>query len=42
VSSRTGLVSQNVQCKTDESAADRQIGTIGRLGCGGAELLGKT
>src|SRR6266403_1504050 len=42
VSSRTGLVAQNVQRKTDESAADRHIGTIGRLGCDGAELLGET
>src|SRR6267142_4837172 len=42
VSSRTGLVSQNVQRKTDESAADRHIETIGRLGCNAAELLGQT
>src|SRR6266446_10367199 len=42
VSSRTRLVSQNVQRKTDESAADRHIGTIGCLGCDGAELLAQT
>ena len=42
VSSRTRLVSQNVQRKTDESTADRHIGAIGRLGGGGAELLGET
>src|SRR2546422_6270860 len=42
VSSRTGLVAQNVQRKTDESAADRHIGTISRLVCDGAELLGET
>jgi hypothetical protein len=42
VSSRTRLVSENVQRKTDESAADRHIGTIARLGCDGAELLGET
>ncbi len=42
VSSRARLVSQNVQRKTDESAADRHIGTIGGLGCEGAELLGET
>src|SRR6266851_9617550 len=42
VSSRTRLVSENVQRKTDEPAADRHIGTSGRLGCDGAELLGET
>src|SRR6266581_6831060 len=42
VSSRARLVSQNVQRKTDESAADRHIGTIGCLGCDGAELLAQT
>src|SRR6266478_269892 len=42
VSSRTRLVSENVQRKTDESAADRHIGTSGRLRCDGAELLGET
>src|SRR5262245_43533251 len=39
VSSCTRLVSQNMQCKTDESAAGCHIGTIGGFGCGGAELL---
>src|SRR6266513_2469447 len=42
VSSRTRLVSENVQRKTDESAADRHIGTSGRLRCDGAKLLGET
>src|SRR5438128_8169666 len=42
VSSRTRLVPQNVQRKTDKSATDRHIGTIGGLGCEGAELLGET
>src|SRR2546426_1732182 len=42
VSSRTGLVAQNVQRKTDESAADRHIGTIGHPGGDGAELFGET
>src|SRR5258705_3235448 len=42
VSSRARLVSQNVQRKTDESAPDRHIGTIGGLGCDGAELLSET
>src|SRR6266700_7032718 len=42
VSSRTRLVSENVQRKTDGPAADRHIGTSGRLGCDGAELLGET
>src|SRR6266478_2081557 len=42
VSSRTRLVSENVQRKTDEPAPYRHIGTIGRLCCDGAELLGET
>src|SRR5262249_50077294 len=35
------LISQDVQCNTDESAAHRDIGAIGGLGCDGAELLGE-
>jgi len=34
----TGLVSQNVQDGTDESAADERIGWVGRLGRESAEL----
>src|SRR5438093_3450743 len=41
VSSRTRLVPQNVQRKTDKSVTDRHIGTIGRLGGDGTELLGE-
>ena len=36
------MVSQNVQRKTDESAADRHIRTIGRLGGDRVKLLGDT
>src|SRR6267142_1812529 len=42
VPSRSRLVSQNVQCVTDESTPERHIGTIDRLGCDGAELLAET
>src|SRR5215467_3346073 len=42
VSSRTGLVSQYVQRKTDEPAGGRRIETIGGFGCNGAELLAET
>src|SRR5262249_60737806 len=35
LSSRTRLVPQNVQRKTDEPAARRHIGTIGAFGCNG-------
>src|SRR5260370_6587839 len=42
VSSRTGLVSENVQRKTDESAAHPHIGTRGRLGCRRTELPAQT
>ncbi len=42
MSSRARLVSQKVQRKTDESATNRHIGTIGRLGCDGTKLLGET
>ena len=42
VSSRSRLVSQNVQRKADESVADRHVGTIRHLGCHAFELLGET
>src|SRR5215470_13376420 len=42
VTSRTRLVYQNVQRKTDELTARRNIGPIGAFGCDGAELLGET
>jgi hypothetical protein len=42
VSSRSRLIPENVQRKTDESAADRHIRTISSLGCDRAELLAET
>src|SRR6266705_962218 len=42
VSPGARLISQNVQRKTDESTPHRHIGTIGRHGCDGAELLAQT
>src|SRR5258705_5653542 len=39
VSPGTRLISQNVQRETDESTPERHIGTIGRFGGDGAELL---
>src|SRR5262249_42554026 len=42
VSSRTRLVTQNVQRKTNEMTAGRHIGTIGGFGGDGAELLAET